>query len=110
MTIQNSGEVAAEDVVVFVGLPESADIAGAEASAGTPRTRRRTAARGLIQWSLSRLGPRAREKLVLRLVPRQSRSFDLAVRLGMQSGDVEATIEVQEAKLALRLARPADGP
>ena len=35
--IQNAGEVAAEEVVVFVGLPESADIAGVEASAGTSR-------------------------------------------------------------------------
>ena len=34
VTIQNSGEVAADDVVVFVGLPEWAGVAGAVASVG----------------------------------------------------------------------------
>ena len=34
VTIQNAGDVVADEVVVFIGLPAWADIAGAEASAG----------------------------------------------------------------------------
>ena len=45
VSIVNSGEVAAEELVVFVSLPEWAEVAGAEASSGavagaTPRARR----------------------------------------------------------------------
>ena len=45
---------------------------------------------------------------MLRLVPRQSRSFALAVRSECKAVTAQATIEVQEAKLALRLQGPAE--
>jgi hypothetical protein len=141
VTIQNSGEVAAEEVVVYVGLPESADISGADASAGTPRMLPRgnnggnsvgnsgasssigsignsgnsssvggggNGGTGLIQWNLGRLDAKMREKLVLRLVPRQSQPFDLAVRWDFKPVTSQATIEVQEPKLALHLDGPAE--
>jgi uncharacterized repeat protein (TIGR01451 family) len=127
--IQNAGEVAAEDVTVFVTLPPWAEVAGAEASVGTthaadagaqqeanaPRSPIASAAPMPVpaavatssidsfQWKLGRIESKGREKLTLRIIPRESRPFDLAVRWDAKPVPSQATIEVQEAKLALRL-------
>jgi hypothetical protein len=106
--IENAGDVAAEEVAVAVGLPESADMAGVEASAGTSRVSPPGNGGTWIQWNLSRLEARARERLVLRLVPRQNRPFDLAVRWDCKAAASQATIEVQEPRLVLRLEGPSE--
>ena len=108
MQIDNAGGVAAEEVVVSVGLPESADIAGVETSAGTSRVSPPGNGGTWIQWNLSRLEAKGRERLVLRLVPRQNRPFDLAVRWDCKAAASQATIEVQEPRLALRLEAPSE--
>ena len=109
--IANSGDVPAEGLVVFVSLPEWAEVAGAGASAARPRwpagTRWRLAA-GTIQWKVGNLNARARERLTLKIVPRQSRSFDLAVRWDLQAAGVAGLIEVQEPKLLLQLEGPRE--
>ncbi len=46
VTIQNSGEVVAEEVVVFVGLPESAEISAPRRVRALRERRRTAAARG----------------------------------------------------------------
>ena len=45
---------------------------------------------------------------MLRLVPRQNRPFDLAVRWDCKAAASQATIEVQEPRLALRLDGPSE--
>jgi uncharacterized repeat protein (TIGR01451 family) len=105
VTIQNSGEVAADDVTVFVGLPTWADIVNSTASAGEARP----APQGRsdpLHWVVGRIEAKGREKLTLKLVPRQSRPFELAVRWDYRPASSQATIEVQEAKLVMSL----DGP
>ncbi len=108
VTMQNSGEVAADEVVVSIALPEWTDVSGAEASAGTTHTAPRGAAAEPLQWSIGRLEAKSREKLVLRLVPRQSRPFDLSVRWDFKAAPSQAMIEVQEPKLALHLEGPSE--
>lgn len=105
VTIQNSGEVAADDVVVFVGLPEWAGVASAVASVGDTRPvpQGRT---DPFQWVVGRVDAKAREKLVLKIIVRQSRPFELAVRWDYKPAGSQATIEVQEPKLVMKL----DGP
>ena len=49
---------------------------------------------------------KAREKLVLKIIVRQSRPFELAVRWDYKPAGSQATIEVQEPKLVMKL----DGP
>jgi uncharacterized repeat protein (TIGR01451 family) len=105
VTIQNSGEVAADDVTVFMALPAWADIVGSTPSAGEGRP----APQGRnepFQWVVGHLEAKAREKLVLKIVPRQSRPFELAVRWDYKPVSSQATIEVQEPKLVMAL----DGP
>lgn len=106
VTIRNTGEVAGDGVVVLVDLPAWADVVGAEASTGAthPATAGETAEP--FRWQIGRLEAMGRERLALRVVPRQSRPFDLAVRWDYRPEASLTMIEVQEPKLALDL----DGP
>jgi len=102
----NSGETAAEALMVYIALPAWAEIAGIEATRGEPRSPDAAEPGSPICWKLDRLEAKSRERLSLRIVPRQSRPFDLAVRWEYQPTASQAMIEVQEARLGLHL----DGP
>jgi len=106
VTIQNRGEVAAEDVVVFVTLPPWAEVASAQVSTGTTQAAAADRAAQPFQWRVGNLPSQGRERLVLKIVPRESRPFDLAVRWDYQPVASQAMIEVQEPKLVIGL----DGP
>jgi hypothetical protein len=108
VTIQNSGDVAAEELIVLIGLPPWADVAAAEASAGTTHVTPPGAVGEPFQWNVGHLDGKSKEKLVLRLVPRQSRPFDLAVRWDYKPAASQAMIEVQEPKLAVHLDGPSE--
>ncbi len=107
ISIQNSGPVAANQVIVTVDLPDWADVAGAQASvgdttaptAGSPRQ---------FRWNVGQLEAKGREKLVLQIVPRQNRPFDLAVKWDYTPVGSQTMIEVQEPKLAMQLQGPRE--
>jgi uncharacterized repeat protein (TIGR01451 family) len=105
VVLQNSGEQAAEEVAVTVGLPDWADVAGASASTGEVAA---AAADHSVpcRWTLRRVEAHSKEKLTLRIIPRQSKPFELAVHWDFKQAPSQALIEVQEPKLAMRL----DGP
>lgn len=102
----NSGEVSAEGVVVHVQLPAWADLAGAESSVGSAQYDQASESARPLSWRVGTLSAGSRERLTLRLVPRESRPFDLAVRWDYQPAAAQAQIEVQEAKLSMQM----DGP
>ncbi len=102
----NSGEVSADGVVVHVQLPAWADLAGTECSVGTAQYDQVTETARPLAWRVGTLPAGGRERLTLRLIPRESRPFDLAVRWDYQPAAAQAQIEVQEAKLAMQM----DGP
>ena len=104
--ILNSGDVAAEDLIVFVNLPEWAEVIGAEASIGSTQTASAVQISAPFLWKVGRLEAKSQEKMALRIVPRQSRPFDLAVRWEFKPAASGALIEVQEPKLEMQL----DGP
>lgn len=106
VVIQNSGEVAADEVVVYVQLPAWADVLGAEASTGA--TQLPTGGEGAFVWRVGQMEAQSDERLTLRLVPRESRPFDLAVRWEYQPLARQAMIEVQEPKLQLQLEGPRE--
>ncbi|MBN2578011.1 MAG: hypothetical protein JXB10_03390 [Pirellulales bacterium] len=106
VTMINSGEVAAEGLTVFVSLPEWAEVQGAEASLGAAQVTPPDRPAAPLAWQLTELPAKTREKLVLRIIPRQSRPFDLAVRWEYKPVASQAMIEVQEPKLEMQL----DGP
>jgi len=106
LIVRNSGQMGADEVIVTVGLPEWAEVVGAEASTGMTGTGAELQTSKQLTWKLARLEAKAQEKLVLRLIPRQSKPFDLAVRWDYRPVASEAMIEVQEPKLEMQL----DGP
>lgn len=106
LIIRNSGQAAADELVVTVDLPEWAEVLGAEASLGETDASADLHAARQLRWRMAHLEAKAQEKLVLRIVPRQSRPFDLAVRWDYRPVALETMIEVQEPKLEMHL----DGP
>lgn len=108
VVIQNSGSVAANDLVVTIDLPGWAEVLSAEASVGSTQVPTNSEQTGQFLWRIGRLEPRAREKLILRIVPRESRPFELGVRWSFTPQRSQAEIEVQEPKLGLQLEGPRD--
>ncbi|MEN6407740.1 MAG: hypothetical protein ABFC77_14890 [Thermoguttaceae bacterium] len=108
VVLTNSGEVAGEDLIVYVSLPEWAEVVGAQASTGAAQAVSSETTDRSVQWKLGRLNANGRERLSLRIIPRQSKPFDLAVRWQYKPVASQAMIEVQEPKLALQLEGPRD--
>ncbi len=111
--VYNSGQVGADQVVVTVALPEWTEVAGSEPSVGSvssgpPDSSRRQAGAEPLLWKVGRLESRGREKLVLRIVPRQSKPFDLGVKWDYAPVASRTMIEVQEPKLEVQLHGPRD--
>ena len=113
INIVNTGEVAAEDLVVYVTMPEWAEVVGAEPSNGAPKPIAGqppavSQSGGMIRWRVGYLNAKARQRLTVRLIPRQSRPFDLAVRWEYKPVSSQAMIEVQEPRLFLQLEGPRE--
>ncbi|MEN6497468.1 MAG: hypothetical protein ABFD16_24485 [Thermoguttaceae bacterium] len=106
LIVRNSGQMGADEVIVTVGLPEWAEVVGVEASTGMTGTGAELHMSKQLTWKIPHLEAKGQEKLVLRLIPRQSKPFDLAVRWDYRPVASEAMIEVQEPKLEMQL----DGP
>ncbi|MBN1908140.1 MAG: hypothetical protein JW818_00240 [Pirellulales bacterium] len=104
--VENLGKVAADNVVVNIGLPEWADVLGAEATTGATLTDRAATDIKQFRWKVGPLAAHGQEKIVLRIVPRQSRPIDLKVKWDYTPVASQTVIEVQEPKLAMNL----DGP
>ncbi len=106
VVIHNTGQVAANELVVTVDLPSWADVLGAEVSTGATQSVDSAERSGQFQWRVGRLNAASQEKLVLRIVPRESRPFELGVRWSFTPIGSQAAIVVQEPKIELDL----DGP
>ncbi len=108
VVIQNSGTVAANDLVVTIDLPPWAEVLSAEASIGSTQAPAPPDKAGQFLWRVGRLEPRVQEKLILRIVPRESRPFELGVRWSFTPQRSQTEIEVQEPKLGLQLEGPRE--
>jgi len=105
--IQNLGEVSANGVVVKVQLPKDADVVSTTPSHGSARAV--NGARGaadFLEWEIDSLPGRSNEQLVLKMIPRDSREFELAVNWSSTASRSQTRIEVQEPKLTLDLEGP----
>jgi uncharacterized repeat protein (TIGR01451 family) len=107
VTLNNTGDLAANDVVVFVSVPEWAEVTGARASTGTTGSASGNQADG-YQWKIATLPARSQQELALKIVPRKSQPFQLGVRWTCSPTSSEATVEVQEPKLQMAITGPAE--
>ncbi|HEX3999069.1 MAG TPA: CARDB domain-containing protein [Pirellulales bacterium] len=105
VTLSNGGDVAAQDLVVGVKIPDWTDVVGSQSSAGTTRP---SLADGTepFQWRIPRLEAHGKETLTLRLVPRKGRPFDLAVQWTFSPTASQTMVDVQEPKLTMNIAGP----
>ncbi len=108
LILRNTGNAAAEDVVVLVDIPEWADLLGADASAGSTQAASPGDDSCPLAWRVGRVEAAAQQQLVLQIVPRQGRPFDLAVRWSHKPVASQIMIEVQEPKLAVDLEGPRE--
>ncbi|MEX2186950.1 MAG: hypothetical protein WD875_09160 [Pirellulales bacterium] len=112
LLLENSGDAAANEVLVTVKLPAWAEIEGAQATAGVAKAPGKENSKDALsngeglQWRVSRLDPGAKQRLVVQIVPRQSTPFQLAVQWTFVPEVTKTVVEVQEPKLQLAL----DGP
>lgn len=105
LQLKNQGQTPARQVVVHVMIPSWADLNSADPTDGTVTQQMEGEFRH-VAWRIEELPVGAAESLDLRIVPRESKPFDLAVQWDFAPPPSQASIEVQEPKLELRL----DGP
>lgn len=108
VVLQNAGEVAAEQVVVTIDLPEWTDVVGSEASVGNTASGKGDGSASEYRWRISRLDAKARERLQLKIVPRESRPFELVARWDCEPATPPPMIEVQSPKLKIDLVGPRE--
>ncbi len=107
ITINNSGQTSVQDLTVTIKIPAWTDVVDAQASNGSTRASS-TSSGEPFMWQLPRLEAHSKEQLVLKLVPRDSRPFDLAVQWTFSPVASQAMVEVKEPKLTMSLTGPKE--
>lgn len=108
ISLVSSADLAFEDLEVRILLPNSVALAASEASNGETRRVEESEEKGAIVWSLPRVDARAREQLVLQLVPHQDRGFELGMDWTCRASRQVASVEVQQPQLDVSLSGPKD--
>ncbi len=107
ITITNAGEVAAQDVTISVKIPEWTEVVGTKVTSGTANSVLEQRSEPLL-WRLPRIEARSKEQLTVRLVPHESKPFDLAVQWTCSPVASQALVEVKEPKLTMTLDGPSE--
>lgn len=100
LVVVNEGEQAANDLVVMISMPDSAELTFTRPTSGTVD---RAASGSALQWAVRKLASGKREELSVRIVPHDSVPLDLDVRCGCAGIVAKSTLSVQQAKLALAI-------
>lgn len=105
VVLSNAGTVNANGVQVSVSVPDGCDVVGFDPSFGQTRDPQVPEKRGII-WMLDQLPAGETAELDVKIVPRDSRPFDLGVQWTYSSQATQAMVEVQEPKLSMSLSGP----
>ncbi len=110
VTIRNTGEVAAGNVVVSIELPPWVDLANSTASIGTAQQAETQDEAGnrRVQWQMRQLPTQGSENLVLEVIPRQSKPVHLAVKWNYESTGSQAEVVVEEPLLHMVISGPSE--
>lgn len=111
VTIENKGEVAARNLTAAIAAPAGTEVVDASASNGTvDRGAANPAGAGAseIKWELYELPAGASQTLTLQLIPRSGREMQLGIELTHAPVVSQATVEIQEPKLQMEIAGPAE--
>jgi uncharacterized repeat protein (TIGR01451 family) len=108
LALRNTGSVAADELLVLVDLPAWAEVQRVEASVGTAQSVAGAGPQRQLQWKIGRLEAKGQQRLTLKIVPRENRPLDLAVRWDYKQTASQVVIEVQEPKLAIHVEGPRE--
>jgi hypothetical protein len=110
VTLENRGDDAARDMTAAVAVPAWAEVVDAAASGGVVERVAATAEGqpNTIQWQLYELPAGGAQTLTLQLIPRGGRPLQLGVQWTHAPCGGQATVEVQEPKLEMNIAGPAE--
>jgi hypothetical protein len=107
VAMKNSGDQSAAEVVVFISVPAWAEVVEAKGADEAVTSSVERTADGVL-WKIGALAGNSHQNLHLKIVPRKSQSFDLAVRWASSPVTSQATVEVQEAKLQMVISGPSE--
>ncbi len=108
VSIINSSEYGAEDVVVQVNIPSWAELTGNQPSAGVARLEPDEQENSVMTWTIQQLPGKTEERLRLDVVPRSSRPFELGVSWTFTPATALTQIQVQEPKLQMSVVGSQD--
>ena len=104
----NLTDTAVTDVAVDVTVPASAELKGNTTTNGSASYEPGEGELARLRWSIRRLEPARPEQLVLKLIPRNARGFELAATWSVTPGQGRAQIRVLEPKLEMKLSGPPE--
>jgi hypothetical protein len=111
VTVENKGDVAARELSALIAAPAGAEVVDAVASNGTVdrgAADGTPAASSQIKWDLYELAAGASQTLTVQLIPRSGREMQLGIQLSHAPVVAQATVEIQEPKLQMEIAGPAE--
>ncbi len=103
VTMHNNGKADARDVIVKVHLPVWAEVTQSNSTIGSPRVELDRERSYVVTWELGQLALGSKEDLILTVVPRDSRPFDLSVGWTLAAARSSTQIQVQEPKLEMTI-------
>ena len=106
--VENSSKTPAEEILVEIIVPTKAEVVTSQVTSGRARLEIDGEQARHVRWLIERMDGNSTEQLDLKLVPRDSRPFDLEVNWSFKPKASIAQIEVQEPKIEVLLAGPSD--
>jgi hypothetical protein len=104
--LENTSRTAAENLSAVIHVPEWADLVSAEATSGEVEEVKK--GEGGLDWKLPELAAHSSHTIHLRLIPRSGRKFQLGVQWNQDSVESQATVEVREPKLEMKINGPQE--
>jgi uncharacterized repeat protein (TIGR01451 family) len=106
--LTNDSAVAAQEVQVRIGLPQSVELQDGSGSRGEAKQEADPSGRQWLIWSLPDVPAGGKEQLTLQLVARQNQPFQLAVSWSAKPMELGGEVSVREPQVAVRLEGPSD--
>ncbi|MEM8679435.1 MAG: hypothetical protein AAGF97_08790 [Planctomycetota bacterium] len=108
VSMLNTGNLDARNVIVSIRLPAWAEVTTQTASSGNPQIESLADDAATVSWPISFLKAKGREDLTLKIIPRDSRPFELGVGWAFAPEHSTAQIQVQEPKLEMNIHGPGE--
>ncbi len=106
--LMNQGTADADHMILTVAVPAWAQITSSQSRVGSVSADEDVESGRRVVWDLERVAARSQQELTLVLQPTESRPIDLIVEWVLRGAPAQASIEVQEPKLAMTVEGPAE--